>query len=341
MAAKKTTAPTRTKTDLENEIATLKMQINGSQGFDPKALEVAKAHDASVRKAVEGISVEKAVSEITKVTLDVSRSLSAVSEQLTAKVQELEDVSKAVELEQKRLEELHSKDVVASSIQSLLAEFDAKSSELAALIADKKAAWLKEEQAHNLSVKERDEQLLKDRKHEQTDYDYRTSQDRKLANDAFTEKVRLQEVQNRITQEDLTKSWALREAELKVNENAFIAAKAEIDAFPAKLKKEVDAAVAIATNSVKKDYLHEKEILRKDSDAVAALMTQKIATLEASNAAHLSTIQKLQSELAMANKQVSEIASKALESASGALALDRVSNFASRSSDSSNGSRKS
>lgn len=329
MGPRKTSKATpRTKADLETEIEQLKAQISSSNRMDPKSVEVLKTKETEVRKSVEGISVDKTIADISKVSLDISRALSAVSEQLVGKVQELETVSQAIEFEKSRLEELHGKDVVASGIQALLYDYDGKCVDLTEKIAAEKAAWAKEQANHALAVKERDAELAKARERERIDYEYTTSQKRKEEDNRFAEILRASERASKEKQEALEKNWALREEELAKRENELTDLRQKVNDFPAQLKAEVGREVAIVSNTLKKDFQHEKEMLKKDADAALALMTQEVKSLRTANTDQVATIAALQRELADAKSQVAAIANKALDSASGAFALDKLQSFA-------------
>ena len=57
-------------------------------------------------------------------------------------------------------------------------------------------------------------------------------------------------------------------------------------------------------------------------------MTQEVKSLRTANTDQVATIAALQRELADAKSQVAAIANKALDSASGAFALDKLQSFA-------------
>jgi colicin import membrane protein len=316
----------RTKADLAADLAALQAGVSSADVSDPKTQELQRARETEVRTATKDVSVEKVVETIGKTTVDVSRSLNAVSEQLVAKVQELETTTAAVALAQTELEQLHGKEVVASSIQSLLADHAAKVKDLDDQIAQRRAEWAKEEQQHLVAVRERDAELAKIRAREQADYNYNQTIKVRAAEQDFAEKARVQQVANRDKQEILERNWAERDAQLKAKENRLAELEAQVAAFPENLKKEVAREVAIATNAQKKDYEFKIQLMDRDSKSATDLLRQQLSSTEAQNKLQTATIGDLQAKLADAQKQVSEIASKALESASGALALDKVMN---------------
>ena len=333
MAARKTAGArsgARTKAELEAELNDLRARVSGQPAVDPKAAEMQRTHETQVRKATEGVSVEKVVETIGKTSLEVSRSLAQVSEQLTSKVQELDSVNEALTLARTELEELHSKEVLSSSIASLIAEHDAKAKQFSLENDARRLEWQKEEQAHAQLVRERDAELQKARTRESADFEYAKTQERKKQQDAFNEQLRLQGNQNRDKQEDLERSWAQREGAIKAQEEHLKSLEAQVAAFPEQLKKESARDVAIATGSQKREFEFSSQIAKKDFDAANALLKQQIVSLQETNKTLNDRATQLEGQLTDAKRQVAEIANKALDASSGALALDRVSALSQR-----------
>lgn len=325
VTARKTTKNSRTKADLEAELKDLRSQLNSQPAIDPKARELRFNNETAVRKAVEGVSVDKVVDTIGKTSLEVSRSLAQISEQLTQKVQELETTNQAIEIAKTELEELHGKEVVASSTASMLAEFDQKEKELAESATARRLEWIKEEQAHALSSKERDAEVLKNRTRESTEFEYAKQQERRRMQDSFNEQIRQQDLSNKLKQEELERGWSTREASLLAQEDRLKSLSAQVEAFPEEMKKASAREVGIVSSVMKRDHEHMLALLKKDSDSANALLRQENAALAASNKSSLDRIVQLEQQLVEAKKQVADIATKALDSASGAFALDRVS----------------
>jgi colicin import membrane protein len=94
--------------------------------------------------------------------------------------------------------------------------------------------------------------------------------------------------------------------------------------FPSALKKETDAAAAIAGNRVKSEWETKFTLSQKDAETAQRVASMEIASLKETNARQTQSLQLLQTELAEAKRQVQAIAEKALESASGARALAEV-----------------
>jgi predicted nucleic acid-binding Zn-ribbon protein len=123
--------------------------------------------------------------------------------------------------------------------------------------------------------------------------------------------------QERDRSEALSKSWAARDEELKKNEALFADLQKQVAEFPAKLKTETEKAASIAGNSVKRDYEHQFELLKKDSEVAAKMSANTIESLQTTIANQNSVITTLQAKLTDAEKKVETIATKALDAASG------------------------
>lgn len=321
---------TRTKAETKaalNDVVTI---TRGKEAVSAKEQEVVDARNAQTRNAVADLSVEKALNGVTKTNLDVSKALSAVTEQLVETTRELETVKEAVALEQAELEQLHGKDIVASSIDDLIADYNDKKAKFDEDVAATRTAWIKEEEAHNQAVRERNEALTKTRQRDEAEYQYKTQQERRAAQDKFNDEMRAQQVTERDRREAVLRDHATRELELKARENDLASYKAQVEAFPAKLDAEVKKAEAIATNSVKREYEHKIQLMTKDSENAAKVSANELASLKQQLDKALTTIAEQQARLTAADDKVRSIAEKALEAASGRQALAEVANFASR-----------
>lgn len=330
MTAKKVaakTSTTRTKETLSSDLAAVQAKLASADVSDPKALELARARTAEIKASVKDFSAETALQNVGKVNLEVSKLFSSVSEALIQQANHLETVSEAVLLAEKELTELHDKDVVASSLASLLAEYEAKKSEFNTKKLEVEEQWKKDADAHFKFVKEQRDEVIKQRNREQNEYEYNTEKLKKEATDKFNEQMLNLEKQNRDKQESLTKSWTLREQELAAKESVIAELKKQVDSFPTVLKSEVEKEKAIALNSMKREYEFKIQMEAKDSASAAALAKQTIAAAEARLLEQSSTIADLQKQLVAAKQQVSDIAIKALDGASGAVALERVTAF--------------
>jgi len=79
----------------------------------------------------------------------------------------------------------------------------------------------------------------------------------------------------------------------------------------------VMSARAVATNSVKKEYETKMALAAKDTEIEKRLADQTIASLQQNIAKQQQTVDDLKAQVDQAQRDVKEISSKALDSASG------------------------
>lgn len=319
---------TRAKADIQDAFDEMAAETASQEAVDPKFTEVMRANEDRIRKSVAGLTVEKTIQSLSTVGLEISRGLNQVSEILTQKLSELQDVTDAVNLHRDELARLHKIDVAATAIDNLVADYNKKNSELDVLINERKTAWAKEEQDHARFIRERNEEAEKTRRREQGDYEYTKAQERKFAQDAFEAELKKQDKAAREKQETLEKNWALREETLKARENELISLRAQVEAFPETLKKEKAAAEAILSNTMKKAHETEMTLIRKDMETNVKLMNQQIVALQSALEKQVEQTIKLQDQLAAEKKVAQDVVLKALDSASDQRALREVTNFA-------------
>ncbi|HXW14200.1 MAG TPA: hypothetical protein VEN79_06800 [Terriglobia bacterium] len=321
--------PKRTKAETEQEFNEMREELaEARETLEPKAEEVRKARETETRAAVEGLSVETVVGEVSNLGLDVSKSLAALSGQLVQEVNRLANVREAVLLEQKELERLHKIDVAATAIDQLIQDYSRQKDQLEAEIAVQRATWAEEQKQSERERKEQEETLKKQRQREMDEYEYRKALERKKAQDKYEEEMKLQERANKEKQETLEKSWREREATLKASEEELKSLRKEAAEFPARLQRESEKAAAEAVRGAEQKSEQRFLILSKDSEGEKRLAELRIKTLEENLTRQSAQMAALEKQLEEAKRQVQEIAVKAIEGASGARALSHINEIA-------------
>lgn len=332
MATKSTKAavrPKRTKAETELEFGEIQEEVTAArEALDPKAEEVRKAKETETRAAVDGLSVETVVGEISNLGLAVSKSLASLSDQLAQEVNRLATVREAVSLEQKELERLHKIDVAATALDQLVQDYTRQKEQLAAEVVAQRAAWTEEQKQTERNVKEQEDLLKKQRQRETDDYEYRKAQERKKAQDEYDEEVKLRERANKEKQDALEKSWREREAALKASEEELKNLRKEAAEFPARLQRESEKTAAEAVRASEQKFEQRMLLLTKDSEGEKRLAELRIKALEETLARQSAQMTALEKQLEEAKRQVQEIAVKAIEGASGARALSHINEIA-------------
>ena len=295
---------------------------------NPKTDELDRLRSQEIRQAVEGISANAVVQKISGMGLEISKSLSELSGKLVAEVEKLTTIREAVALEQKELERLHKIDIVATSLDNMLQDYQSEKDKLESEIASQRAAWEEEEITRTRDQKDFEDNLKKQRQREAEEFEYKKALERKKAQDKYDEEIRLLEKKDKEKQEALEKSWQQRETILKEREVEWAQLKKEAEDFPTRLKKEVDAAVAAALKNAEQRFEQQMTLLKKDSDSEKRIAELQIHALKDAVERQAAEMAKLQTQLEEAKKQVQDIAVKAIEGASGAQALNQINKIA-------------
>jgi colicin import membrane protein len=318
-----------TKAEVEKEFESMVREEEKNRGLsNPKAEELDRLREQEIREAVEGMTVDGVVQKISGIGLEVSRALSELSGKLVAEVEKLTTIREAVTLEQKELERLHKIDIASTSLDNMLQQYKEEKEQLENEISARRSSWEEEELTRAQEQKEAEDSLKKQRQREIEEYEYKKALERKKAQDKYDEEIRLLEKKDKEKQENLEKSWQLRESAIKEREAEWAQLKKEVDDFPLRLKREIDAAVSAALKSAEQRFEQQMLLLKKDSDAEKRIAELQIQSLKETVDRQAAEITKLHAQIEEAKKQVQDIAVKAIEGASGAQALSQINKIA-------------
>lgn len=311
----------RTKEQLLDEMEALEARLDSAEAKDPVAAALAKEAAGKTREAAKGLSVDTIVAKGSTFGLEVQRAVNNLTEQLIAKAEELKTLQEAIGIEQEELQRLYDLDVASASVRALVEDKERTIAELDAQIAEKRKAWQEEQAQHVREVQERNAEIQRQRAREADEYEYRTNTARERRSAEFDQHLRQKKAEH-------DAAVAVERVALEEQRTALAAERAELDKFrervnglEGEIKSKVDAAVAIATNSLKRDLESKFALERKDYEAALGLERQKVAQSESAIASLAADVETLYAQLAAAKQQVTDITIKALESASGQQAL--------------------
>lgn len=319
----------RSKPEVEKEFSKVVDEAaEQKENTDSKTQELARLRQAEIQQAVEGISVEGVVQNLSNLGLEISKALAEISGKLVSEVERLTSIREAVALQTKELERLHKIDIAATAIDHLVLDYQSQKQTLEAEISAQREAWSAEELQRAREQKEYEENLKKQRQREVEDYEYKKALERKKAQDKYEEETRVLEKKNKEKQEELEKSWKQRETALREKEDEGVRLRKEVDEFPARLKMEVDVTVSNAVKSAEQRFEQERILLKKESESERRLAELQIQALQDQLARQSAEIEKQRAQVEDAKRQVQDIAIKAIEGASGAQALSHIDKIA-------------
>lgn len=319
----------RSKTEVEQEFAAIAEQVATEKNSSSLKNEMlSQIQEAEVRAAVSEITVEVIAKKLSDLNVEISRTLSGLSEKMNGEVGLLRSLKEAVALESKELHRLHRIDIAATSIDQLVADYQEKKASFEKDLLDARQEWAKETEEKKQQESEYTETLKKIRSRETEDYEYKKALERKKLQDRFDEECRLKEKQNREAQENLEKSWKERETVLKSREEELAVLKKEVEQFQERLATECAKAAKEATKEAEAKYNQEIERLKRDLLVEKQIGELKLKQQQESLANQQTQMASLQAQLDEAKRQVQDIAVKAIEGASGAKALSQINQIA-------------
>ena len=270
----------------------------------------------AILEATKDLDLTKVIGEVSGLQVNVQNTLAGLSASLTNKIQQLEQMDTSISLKEQRLQELYGIENMAITLDEMKAQREEEEHNHAEQKAARAKGWMEEEAERH-----------KKWKRELEEYEYARNLQQKKFKDDFDAEVLTSKRNEASRQEMLARAWTDRENILKSKEQEFANLAKQVSEFDARLKADVAKAEAIVTNSLKRDYTHQMELMRKDAEAQGVLNNMKIAAQEKAIAGLHDQIKDLQAQLASARTDAKEVATQALQSASGrqvADALQRV-----------------
>jgi hypothetical protein len=275
-----------------------------------KTKQVTALREAEVLDNTSTLSLDSVTKNITSTQVEVQQSLATLSSKLTEQLQVLQNIEKSIELKQEEMRQLLDIEAKEVDLDQLQARID-----------ETRLGWEKEQEQKKKLFIEQQSERNKQWAREQEEYGYKTTTERHKSEEEFNYKMALAERANKEKQAELEKTWSLRENELKKRENELVELRKQVESIPELVKKESNGAVAIATNSLKKEYETKVLLAAKDAEMAQKLSAQEVASLQATIAKLNAQIDSLKAQNDQAQRDVKEISAKALESASDRSAM--------------------
>jgi hypothetical protein len=323
MAKEETSKPKRgrrSKAEIEQEFNLLAEEESGKY-TSAKDRELIQLQEQELINSVKDFSSEEMIRKFADLNIEISKTLSSLSEKIVQEIQTLAKLRQAVELEKQAMERLHKIDLAQTALDQLLEDYQNKKEQLEEEVSAQQAQWEAEKQQLEAQAEEEADHLGKTRKRETEEYEYKKNLERKKAQDKYDEEVRLRDKQNKEKQESLEKSWQQREEILKSQETELQSLRKTVGEYPHQMQKEIDKAVTEAIYRTEQKLAHEIELLKRDHDAEKRIAELKIKSLEETVLRQLSQASSMHEQVEEAKKQVQDIAIKAIEGASGAKAF--------------------
>lgn len=274
-----------------------------AKGTKNKKVEAVEAQ--AILDTVSGLDVTKVVSDIGSLQVTLQNTLANLSATMTSRFQQVDQLDSAISLKEGRLQELYGIEKEAVSLDDMKAQKEEEAERWEREIEEREAKWAEE-----------DAERAKKWKRTEEEYNYATQTTRQKLKDEFDALLAKNKREEELRAEQLNRGWTEREANLKAREQELTDLRASVANFDARLKTEVSKAEAILSNTLKKQYEHEKALLEKDVASERSLHAIKVSAMDATIESLQEQIKDLHAQLVAARADAKEVATQALHSAS-------------------------
>ncbi|MDZ8083108.1 MAG: hypothetical protein RMX35_29095 [Nostoc sp. DcaGUA01] len=279
------------------------------------------------------------IESLGKIQLGFGSAANELSEQLTTKASNLEQIRRTLEDEIQQLKQLHNLEISDDILDTLIQayednskayqdEYSQRSEVLLQEILDQKNIWGKEQEEHQRAIKERNENLNKTRQRDAAEYKYNLELQRQLNSDQDEQGQKALYKQLEELLQETEKQWAEREKAISEREKQFEELKAKVEAFP----KEKEAAIKKATEEGKSIAHYQakvkSDLYSKEVEGQKRFYEQRLQSLEQTITNQETRIQNLSKQLESALKQVQDLAVKAIEGTSNVNSYQAIKEIA-------------
>jgi len=280
----------------------------------------------TVAKAKEETE-ENIVNRLSSLKLETAGTFDKLEKAFLQEQRRLSQMQEAIDTETKHLEDLYDIKAETDTLAALILTQKEKRQQFETDIAKKKedldneifeirTSWDKERKTYDLTKKEDQEKLQKDRKRDEDDFKYNLELSRKKDRDVYNankETLDKELSERRIL---FDKDIAEREKNLFAAEQELETLRKESAGFSEKLNDAIQQAEERLTKSLQRENDFEKKLLLKENEGLMQLKEQTIGTLQQRIKELEDMLKQQQSKADAADKNVKDIAIKAIESSS-------------------------
>ena len=323
-----------TKSEILRAYDELLQKVRESSQPNRKAEKEAQEKRETV-KAAQGYSNEKIIKSLADIKLEMAKSFEQLETLLSTEAKNLFTIQEAIEIENKRLEEIHEIRANADSLAALLlaqkekkaefeVDFNRKRQLLDLEILETKEQWKKETDIFEASFHETKSNAQKQWKREEEEYKYKISLERKKDSDAYAQQKADLERELAEQKNTFDKQFIEREQAIKQQENELQDLRLKVENFPIVLQKSIADAQKNAVEKIELNHKYQTELKAKEVEGKLKLYEQMIAQFETKILEKDNLITQLTEKANQAGAQVQDIAVKAIEGASSQRAFNTM-----------------
>lgn len=270
-------------------------------------------------------TVDSIVKGLADLQLEFGSIITGLSSKLTAETTKLDELKKAIVIENQHLQELQQVRVVADALHILNQEHQEKlrtieenatnqQETLDKEIAENRKAWQEEQEEFTATIAEQTELLNAERQRQEADYQYELERNRKIKTDEYEEFRRKLERELQQSNQEKEKDWTERERILTAYQTLFEEYRKKVEAFPAEMDEATKKAYGEGISEVNQEAKVKSDLFEKEWEASKQSYELKIQALEQKIQRQTEEITELTNQLQNALKQAQDLAMRAFES---------------------------
>ena len=267
-------------------------------------------------------TVDNIINGMATLQLDFGGAIDSIKENLTGESTKLNELKRAIAVEQEHLQRLSQVRLVADALHILQQEHQEKLHKLAEEtslqqenitkeITKSKKVWQQEQADFLIAIAEEDNLIAQQREQEEADYQYELARQRKIETDEYEEDKRQQERELSQIEREKNQHWTKREQYLANYKAEFTANLEKIASFEEKIQAEYNKAKGEAIKEAFAKAKVEADLLEKEWEANQNGYDFQIASLEATITKQEQQIAELTNQLQESNSQAQSLAMKA------------------------------
>ena len=290
-----------------------------------KEFLAAKQRDRELVNQAATYTSENIFQCLAKLQSAFGQSTEGLSKAMTAEVEKLAQIQRAIQVENERLEALHHLRIAAEALNifqqehqntmsHLEEEYRKKDETLDKEISKQREIWQKRQQDYEATRAKQNSILVKARKTEEDEYIYQLKRQQTEESNAYEKQKRLLERQLAEEQQKKAEAWQERESFLTKHQEELEGYKVKIEAMP----KELDEAVKKAREEAIKETYREEEnkakLVEKDMEAKRKSLALRIESLQNTVEKNKAQLSDLSTKLQTALQQAQQLAMTAVSS---------------------------
>jgi len=264
---------------------------------------------------------------------DISRELTALAEKFEQEIDIYQKIQTAVKEKQKYLDGLYEIETAASDLAALIEaqqekknqfehEMQTQKSVFEEEVQLSRARWDKETAAFSLAAKEKATAIEKTRQREKEEYEYTFTRKKEQRENALNDALKKLETEIGQKRRDFDQQLHQRKAELDDREKLIAEQETETahlkkdaENFPQKMKAEIEAAGASATERLTRDFEKNIALIEAQSEGEKNVFKSRIEALEKLVKSQENQMAKISERHEQAYEKVQDIANRAVSAA--------------------------